>query len=353
MLGHDDARRCRGWSADAAGAGHGAAPAGAAVQEARPVVAAEAAAGEQQQPLIELVDTHAHIQEPEFADDRDAVIAARARGRRRARSSCPASTSRPPQAAVALAERYDGVYATAGFHPHEASAAHDAESLAAIEALLDARRRSSRSARSASTSTAMHSPREAADRSASRRSSTLAGAPSPAGRHPLPRRLGRAARRCSSRWARAWRPRFARHGPSACCTTSRSDARRRAALHRARLPDLDPHLRHAPEGLAALREVAAGAAARGARHRDGLALRRAAGPYVASATSPTSSRRAGRRRAQSRSPCAATRAAVRLRAAGKLLAGTSTDQSRGRVLRIEGRASSARQVRPAPRPSDR
>lgn len=66
-----------------------------------------------------LIDTHAHLDDPHFDDDRDAVID-------RAREAgvgtfvtigCDLETSR---AAVELADRYPFVYATVGVHPHEA-----------------------------------------------------------------------------------------------------------------------------------------------------------------------------------------------------------------------------------------
>jgi len=82
-----------------------------------------------------LFDTHAHLQEPEFDADRDAVLArARAAGVRRI--VVPAVDLKTARAAIALAERLDGVYATAGYHPHEASALTP-EGLQSIVALLD------------------------------------------------------------------------------------------------------------------------------------------------------------------------------------------------------------------------
>lgn len=64
------------------------------------------------------IDTHTHLDDARYQDDRDAVLA-------RAREAgvealvtigCDLSSS---QAAVALAERYDSVYAAIGIHPHE------------------------------------------------------------------------------------------------------------------------------------------------------------------------------------------------------------------------------------------
>jgi TatD DNase family protein len=65
-----------------------------------------------------LIDTHAHLDDARFNDDREAVIA-------RARQAgvaafvtigCDLATS---QAAVSLADQYDFVYASIGVHPHE------------------------------------------------------------------------------------------------------------------------------------------------------------------------------------------------------------------------------------------
>ena len=65
-----------------------------------------------------LVDTHTHLDDARYHDDRDAVIA-------RAREAgvdafvtigCDLSTSR---AAVALAEQHPSIYASVGVHPHE------------------------------------------------------------------------------------------------------------------------------------------------------------------------------------------------------------------------------------------
>ncbi len=65
-----------------------------------------------------LIDTHTHLDDPRFKDDREAVI-------QRAREAgidtfltigCDLATSR---AAVQLAEQYPFVYASVGVHPHE------------------------------------------------------------------------------------------------------------------------------------------------------------------------------------------------------------------------------------------
>ena len=68
------------------------------------------------------VDSHAHIDGEEFDADRDEVVArARAAG---VRAILNVGTGDPHggrfERAVAVAERYEGVYAAAGVHPHDA-----------------------------------------------------------------------------------------------------------------------------------------------------------------------------------------------------------------------------------------
>jgi TatD DNase family protein len=70
--------------------------------------------------VIELVDSHAHIQEPEFADDREAVIE-RAQAAGVSTIVIPGEDVASSEAAIALAEHHQGVFATAGFHPHRAT----------------------------------------------------------------------------------------------------------------------------------------------------------------------------------------------------------------------------------------
>jgi TatD DNase family protein len=81
----------------------------------------------------ELFDTHAHLHFPEFAADLDAVMErARAAGVRRVLTvGTEAASSR---AALALARDRDGVWATAGIHPHDAAEADEA-AFAEIERL--------------------------------------------------------------------------------------------------------------------------------------------------------------------------------------------------------------------------
>ena len=80
------------------------------------------------------VDTHAHIQGTEFDADREDVI-------RRATQAgvrtivVPAVDIGTTETALALAKNYEGTFATAGYHPHEASKLRPA-ALSQIEALL-------------------------------------------------------------------------------------------------------------------------------------------------------------------------------------------------------------------------
>jgi TatD DNase family protein len=70
---------------------------------------------------MELIDSHAHIDFPQFADDREAMLE---RARAAGVSILLAIGSGPgPEkldAAIPFAEQYDWIYATVGTHPHEA-----------------------------------------------------------------------------------------------------------------------------------------------------------------------------------------------------------------------------------------
>jgi TatD DNase family protein len=80
-----------------------------------------------------LVDSHAHLHFPDLAADLDAVIArARAAG---VVAMVTIGTDRETNAAaVSMADRVPGVFATVGIHPHDAAAATEAD-WEAIEAL--------------------------------------------------------------------------------------------------------------------------------------------------------------------------------------------------------------------------
>jgi len=85
-----------------------------------------------------LFDTHAHLHDPAFEPDRDAVLArARAAGVRRVLTvGTDPVTSRQ---ALTLAERHPDVYAAVGIHPHDAAGA-DPDALAMIATLARAPR---------------------------------------------------------------------------------------------------------------------------------------------------------------------------------------------------------------------
>jgi len=88
------------------------------------------------------VDSHAHIDGEEFDADRDEVVArARAAG---VRAILNVGTGDPHggnfERAAAVAERYEGVYAAAGVHPHDARLYDDAAERRLLEVLRGSRR---------------------------------------------------------------------------------------------------------------------------------------------------------------------------------------------------------------------
>jgi TatD DNase family protein len=67
------------------------------------------------------VDSHAHLDDPDFTADREAVIErARAAGLRYLLTVGGGTGPDNLEAPVALAERHDWIYATVGIHPHDA-----------------------------------------------------------------------------------------------------------------------------------------------------------------------------------------------------------------------------------------
>ncbi len=70
---------------------------------------------------MELIDSHAHIDFPQFAEDRDAMLdRARAAG---VNTLLAIGTGPGPEkldAAIPFAEQYDWIYTSVGIHPHEA-----------------------------------------------------------------------------------------------------------------------------------------------------------------------------------------------------------------------------------------
>lgn len=69
-----------------------------------------------------LFDSHAHLDDSRFDEDREALIAHLQAGGV-ARVANAASDLETSRAAIALAEQYDFIYAMAGVHPHEAAQA--------------------------------------------------------------------------------------------------------------------------------------------------------------------------------------------------------------------------------------
>jgi len=76
---------------------------------------------------VTLVDSHVHLDHEQFRDDVDACIA-RAQDQGITRMLTIGTGDGPPKldCALELAARYEGVYATVGVHPHEASKANPA-----------------------------------------------------------------------------------------------------------------------------------------------------------------------------------------------------------------------------------
>ena len=83
--------------------------------------------------MIELFDTHAHLQFPEFAADLDDVLA-RARGAGVTQLVTVGTDVETSRAAVELAARDPDIFAAVGVHPHDAAGAGEA-ALAEIERL--------------------------------------------------------------------------------------------------------------------------------------------------------------------------------------------------------------------------
>jgi len=73
---------------------------------------------------MEIIDSHAHLEFPQFDEDRDAMLE-RARGAGVETLLAIGSGTGPERlnAAIPFAERHDWIYATVGIHPHEAKLA--------------------------------------------------------------------------------------------------------------------------------------------------------------------------------------------------------------------------------------
>jgi TatD DNase family protein len=83
-----------------------------------------------------LVDSHCHLDDRQFDEDREAAIA-RARAAGVETMLAIGTGDGPPdlEAAIRLAEEHESIYATAGVHPHDAAKASE-ETFARLDALL-------------------------------------------------------------------------------------------------------------------------------------------------------------------------------------------------------------------------
>ncbi len=89
-----------------------------------------------QQSQFELIDSHAHLDASEYDGDRAAMLQrAHAAGVSTVLTVGIGATLAEIRGAITLAEQHDWIFAAAGFHPHEAAHAGDAE-LAALAELL-------------------------------------------------------------------------------------------------------------------------------------------------------------------------------------------------------------------------
>jgi TatD DNase family protein len=84
---------------------------------------------------IALIETHAHLDSPRFAGDREQVIA-RAVERGVVQMITVGTSVESSRAAIALAEQYEPVYATVGVHPHD-SAGFSPQSLEELASLAN------------------------------------------------------------------------------------------------------------------------------------------------------------------------------------------------------------------------
>ena len=71
-----------------------------------------------------MIDTHAHLDDPQFDEDRDAVLA-RSQAAGVEAIVCVGTTLESSRAAVRLAENYSQIYAAVGIHPNSCAEATD------------------------------------------------------------------------------------------------------------------------------------------------------------------------------------------------------------------------------------
>jgi TatD DNase family protein len=88
--------------------------------------------------VIELIDSHCHLDQPHFDADRKAVVARAAAGGV-TRLINPGVDLPSSRVAVVLAQQYEGIFAAVGVHPHDAKTL-DAAALAELKALTQSYR---------------------------------------------------------------------------------------------------------------------------------------------------------------------------------------------------------------------
>ena len=70
---------------------------------------------------MEIIDSHAHLEFPQFDEDREAMLdRARAAGISTLLAIGSGTGPHLLDAAIPFAEQHDWIYATVGIHPHEA-----------------------------------------------------------------------------------------------------------------------------------------------------------------------------------------------------------------------------------------
>src|SRR5579871_796832 len=70
--------------------------------------------------ILEIVDSHAHLEFPQFDEDRDAMLErARAAGVSNVLAIGSGTGVNKLDAAIPFAEQHDWIYATVGIHPHD------------------------------------------------------------------------------------------------------------------------------------------------------------------------------------------------------------------------------------------
>ena len=86
--------------------------------------------------MVEYFDTHAHLDLPQFGEELPQVLA-RARGAGVLTVICPGIDATSSEAAVRLAEEYEGVYAAVGIQPNSGSAMRHGDWERVVHAVTD------------------------------------------------------------------------------------------------------------------------------------------------------------------------------------------------------------------------